>query len=715
MASDVTAESFSSRKVCLGRAREHLGNRNYRSGRQTLERGLRQWPDLEFDPDFLTILGHVAWKQNRFREAMRLLKLAARNDDHHVEARFVLGRVLLDSGRPEAAIRVLARIVQDEDGLVPYRVHAGGALSVAYSALGLNKSSQDALEIAAKFGLISAQLLADEGYRLMRVGAYPEAEVQLAKGLQVDSTCEDAFFRLSNTLLIEEKLEPAMEVLAYGIEQSPEYIPFYTLMAEMYANRGQFKEASAFLRRAIEISPTADDADIQRFTLGCYLHRGGRAEGAQMAFRETLKLSPRTTLKPELLLRLKALDARDPKSKSVRLPGFPRKLQKRAFCAPNTMANVLTFVGAPAGQEEVAARVFRGAGTHWPEMFDYLRDLGNVAWRGFFGTIEQLKKCIETGLPVITTEYYGTSGHAIAVIGYDDVSKLIVAQDPRFLEPVEIPYETFEQAWQHDDSLCVAVTKTGDRKRLPAQSGDDERLVREYIELLRARNDGNDPVANRLANEMLASAPEKQTPLRIQAELALEHRNAAALRKTCEDALKRWPRCFWARRLLGDACWIEGDAEGARKHYASALRIDRRDHTLLYTLGELLLSQGRRLRGRVYLLRALAEDARMHRARLRLAEDLHDNGENELAAFHLRLLIEYEPEHTRARELLAAINGNTAVRTLAEQAKRTQENVARVQDAAARKAEQEAQERAKKKPAPQAESDGEIEIDLGDM
>lgn len=711
MASDVTAESFSSRKVCLGRAREHLGNRNYRSARQTLERGLRQWPDLSFDADYLTVLGHVAWKQGCFHEAARLLKQAALDDAHHVEARFVLGRVLMDSGRAEQAIRILTGIVKDEDGLVPYRVHAGGALSVAYSALGLNKSSQDALEVAAKFGLISAQLLADEGYRLMRVGAYPEAEVQLAKGLQVDSTCEDAFFRLSNTLLIEEKLEPAMEVLAYGIEQSPEYVPFYSLMAEMYATRGQFKEAAAFLRRAIEISPEADDADVQRFTLGCYLHRGGRAEGAQLVFRETLKLSPRTGLKPELQQRLKALDSREPKAKSVRLPGFPRKLQRRAFCAPNTMANVLSFVGAPASQEEVAARVFRGAGTHWPEMFDYLRDLGNVAYRGFFGTIDMLKRCIEAGLPVVTTEYYGTAGHAIAVIGYDDVGKLIIAQDPRFLEPVEIPYETFEQAWQHDDALCVVVTKAGDRKRLPSQSGDDERLIREYLELIRARNDGNDPVANRIANDMLADAPEKQAPLRIQAELALEHRDAAMLRKTCEGALKRWPRCFWARRMLGDACWIEADTDTALQHYRAALRIDRRDNTLLYTLGELLLSQNRRERGRTYLLKALAEDSRMHRARLRLAEDLNDSGERELAAFHLRLLVEYEPEHTRARELLAAINGNTAVRTLAENAKRTQENVLRLQDNAARKRDEQAP---KPKPAAPAE-DGEVEVDLGDL
>jgi uncharacterized protein HemY len=142
---DVTAESFSSRKVCITRAREHVGNRAYVAARNTLARGVRQWPQLEYDHEHLTLLGHVAARMGCFREAKRLLTLAVSDPDSHVEARFLLGRVLLEAGQVERAILVLKAILKDADGLVPYRVHAGGALSVAYSAIGLNKSSQDAL------------------------------------------------------------------------------------------------------------------------------------------------------------------------------------------------------------------------------------------------------------------------------------------------------------------------------------------------------------------------------------------------------------------------------------------------------------------------------------------------------------------------------------------------------------------------------------------
>lgn len=703
--SDVTAQSFSSRKVCLARAREHLANRAYKSARQTLERGLQQWPDLSFDHEYLTVLGHIAFRQGCFREARGLLNRATANPDCHVEARFLLGRALFDSGRIEHAIRVLEDILHDENGLVPYRVHAGGALSVAYSALGLNKGSQDALEEAAKFGLISAQLLADEGYRLMRVGAYPEAEVQLAKGLQVDSTCEDAFFRLCNTLYIQEKTEPAMEVLAYGIEQSPEFVPFYTLMAELYSTRGQYKEAGAFLRRALELVPEADNAADTRFAMAMALQRAGRTEAAIMAWRELLQQHPRTPLRRDAELRLRALEQRAKDARSARLNNFPRKLQKRAYCAPNTLANVLNFVGVRSTQDEVAARVFRGASTHWPEMFDYLRELPDIAFRGFFGTLELVKRCIDNGVPVITTEYYGLSGHAIAVIGYDDAGALVIAQDPRFIEPVEIPYAQFEKAWQHDDGLCIAVTSADNRKRLPGQSGDEERLVREFLDLLRKRNDGNHEAALRAAADLSEQAPEKQAPQRIMAELALQGRSAAGLKHICQDALKKWPDSFWATRHLGDALQMGGDETGAMRQYIKARHLDRRDHQLAYTMGELLIAKGQRRTGRGYLLAALREEPRFHKARLRLAEDLLESGDKDGAKLHARLLIEFDPDNAAARELLARITGNTVVRNLAEGAKKVAEEVAKVQDQSA----------AKRAAQQQPPDEGDLEIELEDL
>jgi tetratricopeptide (TPR) repeat protein len=705
MASDVTAESFSSRKVCLARAREHLANRAYKAANTTLFRGVRQWPDLDANHEYLTVAGHIAYRQGCYKLARSLLSRATRDEDCHVEAHFLLGRSLLESGRIEHAIGILDGILHDEDGLVPYRVHAGGALSVAYAALGLNKSSQDALEEAANFGLISAQLLADEGYRLMRVGAYPEAEVQLAKGLQVDSTCEDAFFRLCNTLYIQGKTEPAMEVLAYGIEQSPEYVPFYKLMSELYSSRGQYKEAGAFLKRTLELVAKADDADNSRFMMAQSLQRAGRLEAAVMAWNDLLKHSPRSSLRHEVKLRLDALKTREPDARVARLSNFPRKLQRRAYCAPNTMANVLTFAGVPATQEEVAARVFRGTSTHWPELFDYLKGIESIAHRGFFGTLDILRRCIDAGVPVITTEYYGMSGHAIAVIGYDDVGKLVIAQDPRFLEPVEIPYAQFERAWQHDDGLCIAVASAANRKRLPMLGGDDERMVRDFIDLLRQRAEGATDKALAAASELASQAPEKQAPLRIMAELALEKRDIKTLRRLCEDALKRWPDCFWAVRHLGDSYWMDDNPQEALNHYLKARRIDSRDENLAYTLGELLLSQGERRRGRAFLLGALRESPRFDRARLRLAQDLKTD-DPDGARFHARLLIEFDPDNQKARELMASITGHTVVRKFADSARRVAEEVAKAQDEAEAKAAIEKQ---------MPDGDDELEIDLADL
>lgn len=675
-AGDITAETFSNRKVCLARAREHLANRLYESASKTLDRGLRQWPDADFDHDWLTLSGHICLKRGQIKKARRQLALAARNEESHSETRYLLGNSLLALGKFDSAIDVFEKLLADEDELVPYRVHAGSALSVAYAALGLNKSSQDVLEVAAGFNLISAQLLADEGYRLLRIGAYPDAEVQLAKALQVDSTCEDAFSRLANTLLISGKTEPALEVLAYGIEQSPEAVIFYRLMAEAYTSRTQYPEAAAFIKRAIEISPQSDAIPDLRFMLADTLYMAGRVEAAKIVFRSLAKDFPREAISINADNRAKALESADIDAPGSRMQSFPCKLQKRAFCAPNTMANVLSFLGVETTQEEVAAQVFRGAGSHWPDIFEYLEGVEGIAFKGYFGSLELLKKCINAEIPVITTEHYGQQGHALAITGYDDVGQLLFAQDPRFIEPAKIPYAEFEPAWRHDDGLCIAIVREADRARLPAQGGDEERMVRGYLEILRAHIDGQVQVAAKKAAELSDEAPEKQAPLRILAEIALESRATEQLKLFCKEAISKWPKCFWAHRHLGDALWMQGDALGALKEYRAARKIDKRDKALSYALGELFLSTNNNMHGMGFLMAALAEDPLFHNARLRLARALKANRNTEKATYHARLLVEYEPDNKEYCEFLAELTGNTIVIKHAEASKKVAAEVA---------------------------------------
>ena len=687
-AGDITAETFSSRKVCLARAREHLTNRSYESAVNTLDKGLRQWPDAELDHAWLTLSGHISLKRGEFKKARRHLSLAAKDADSHTEARYLLGLSMLALGKYDRATEVFEALLADEDELVPYRVHAGSALSVAYSAQGLNKSSQDVLEVAASFDLVSAQLLADEGFRLMRVGAYAEAEVQLARALQVDPTCEDAFSRLANTLLITGKTEPALEVLAYGIEQSQEATIFYRLMAEVYTTRTQYAEAAAFIKRAMEISPNADDITDLRFMLADSLYSAGRVQAAKVVFKSLIDDHPRAQITINARNRWKALENADTDAAVSRMQSFPCKLQKRAYCAPNTMANVLAYLGVDTTQEEIAARVFRGAGTHWPDIFDYLDGVEGIAFRGYFGNLDLLKKCVDSEIPIITTEHYGSQGHALAITGYDDVGQLLYAQDPRFIEPAKIPYAEFEPAWLHDDALCIAVVREVDKTCLPAQGGDEERMVRSYLEILRLRLDGRDEDAARKAAEFSDEAPEKQAPLRILSEIALANRATDQLRMFCEEALRKWPKCFWARRHLGDALWMQDDALGALREYRAARKIDKRDKALSYALGELFLSTGNNMHGMAFLIHALNEDPQYHSARLRLAQAYKNLRDTKKSTFHARLLVEYQPDNKEFREFLAMLTGNTAVIAYADAAKKMNDQIAEKTAKAAAKAEE---------------------------
>lgn len=666
---DVTAQSFSSRKVCLARAREHIANHAYAAAEQTLTRGCEQWPDLSFDSEWLTVLGHAAWRRHRKREAAGLLRRAAREEDTHVESRFLLGRVLVDCGMFDRGVEVLRRVADDADGLVPYRAHALSALCVAYAAMGLNKSAQDAIEKAAAFGLVSAQLLADEGYRLLRIGAFKEAEVQLAKALQIDATCEDAFERLAGVLYVQGKLDSAMEVLAYAIEQSAEHLPLHQLMGEVHVTRNKHREAAAFFKHAAEISPNGDNVDELLYLQGRALHRAGFSEQALACFRQLLERRPRSSLVPEVQARVNALGAPKKGARTRRLENFPRVLQKRSYCAPNTLANVLRYIGQPATQEDVAARILRQGSTRWPDLMDFVSEQKGIAYRLVKGSLDLIREMVDKGVPVVTTEYQGLSGHMLAVIGYDDAGELIIAQDPNYIEPVEISYAAFRKSWLHDDALCLLMVPQGKSALLPPAPEPALDSARGMLELLRVFNGGNLRLAAEQAQRLHELDKTLLTPLRVLAEIAIDAKAETELRGYCEAALKVSSDCFWARRHLAAATLLSGKLEAALRQFRQALALHRDDHLLVITVAELLIALKRKKPGLALLARALEEDPQFRRARLRLAQELAE-ADKPAATWHARVLVELDPTDAQARELLTQLAGETAVREIESAAKK---------------------------------------------
>ena len=675
MPGDITAQSFSSRKVCLSRAREHIANHAYAAAEQTLKRGAQQWNDLEFDPQWLTVSGHVAWRRERKRQAVLLLRKAASDPEAHVEARFLLGRVLLDCGMFERAIVSLKKIADDENQLVPYRAHACSALCVAYAGMGLNKSSQDSIEKAAGFALVSAQLLADEGYRLLRVGGFKEAEVQLAKALQIDATCEEAFFRLSNALYIQGKLDSALEVLAYAIEQSSEFVPLYKLMGEVHVTRNKHREAAAFFKRGIEISPEGDDVDTLLYLQARALHRAGFSDQAIVCFRELEKTRPRSDWLAEARARAASLSAAKKGGRTRRLENFPRVLQKRSLCAPNTLANVLRYLGRPTQQEDVAARVMRSGSSHWPEVSDFAAIQKGVVSRVVLGTFDLIREMIDKGVPVITSEYHGLSGHMLAIIGYDDSAEVVIAQDPNYVEPVEISFQQFEQSWQHDDRLCLLLVPESKSALLPAAVEPGKDIARGLVELLRlAQNNSGERTATEAAR-LHEAAPQLLAPLRVLAEVALAARASQELRGYCEAALKMQPGCFWAKRHLASVALISASdknvsAEARAAMLAEALdrfrkvrRDEPNDTFLLLTLAEILIGTGQKQRGLALLIQALEQDPQYRQCRLRLAQELAET-DKDAAIWHARLLVEYDPNDGAAKELFKKLAGEGAVKEI---------------------------------------------------
>jgi ABC-type bacteriocin/lantibiotic exporter with double-glycine peptidase domain len=108
-----------------------------------------------------------------------------------------------------------------------------------------------------------------------------------------------------------------------------------------------------------------------------------------------------------------------------------------------------------------------GVGTH-PLHFRNLETLGVVAAWPYPGTLDEVKRLVENGKPVIAFVWTGalrevkdTEGidylHALVVVGFAETTVFI--HDPRLTHgPTEIPLSVFENAWKYADHLLAIIS-----------------------------------------------------------------------------------------------------------------------------------------------------------------------------------------------------------------------------------------------------------------
>jgi hypothetical protein len=133
------------------------------------------------------------------------------------------------------------------------------------------------------------------------------------------------------------------------------------------------------------------------------------------------------------------------------IEGVPFYRQSEATCGPAALAGILAFRGRPESLERITDAVYLPElrGTLPMDMERFAREAG-FKTTSSHGTLGELKASIRKGTPVICLLDLGFGlyhrPHYVSVVGFDDVSAVIIAHDGRTPNSL-IGYEKFDKAW----------------------------------------------------------------------------------------------------------------------------------------------------------------------------------------------------------------------------------------------------------------------------
>ena len=131
--------------------------------------------------------------------------------------------------------------------------------------------------------------------------------------------------------------------------------------------------------------------------------------------------------------------------------------QKGDWCGPAALAMVLKFHGHEASQDEIAARVHtvKGGGVLNLDLKLYARSLGFHA-ESRSGKLEDIKRELADGRPVICTIAQKRGLHYLPVVGYDEPKKELLVHLRRPF--AGIAFESFQQRWKAAGFWMLTIT-----------------------------------------------------------------------------------------------------------------------------------------------------------------------------------------------------------------------------------------------------------------
>ncbi|MEA2631852.1 MAG: protein O-GlcNAc transferase, partial [Chloroflexota bacterium] len=211
-------------------------------------------------------------------------RVLARCPDH-ADALHSLGILANMTGRPDAAIDLIARAIAVNPAVAEYH----GSLGESYGRSGRWSEAIASLRRAVELKPDYAEAHNNLGNALQGEGRFDEAIAAYARAIQLKPDHARAHSNLGNALQAKGRLDDAIAAYSRAIQLEPEYAKAHNNLGNALQSEGRLDEAIAAFERAIAVNPDLAEAHNN---LGVVFKDQGRLDEALACFRGAVERKP---------------------------------------------------------------------------------------------------------------------------------------------------------------------------------------------------------------------------------------------------------------------------------------------------------------------------------------------------------------------------------------------------------------------------------------
>jgi tetratricopeptide (TPR) repeat protein len=241
---------------------------------------------LAAEPDNIqarTLLGLSYYGTKRFDEAVKHLEMAARSDATNLQLHHVLAQSCLWAKKYSCALDEFRKIQEQDPNSAASHVLTAEALD------GLGRTSEAIAEFqaAAKMAPREPNVHFGIGYLYWKQHKYDEAKSALEEELAIDSTNSQAMAYLGDIAIKQSDPEKALPLLKNALQLKGDLRIAYLDLGILLADRKEFSNALAALRRAEELDPSQPDA---HYRMGRIYKQMGNSAASEKEFAKVREL-----------------------------------------------------------------------------------------------------------------------------------------------------------------------------------------------------------------------------------------------------------------------------------------------------------------------------------------------------------------------------------------------------------------------------------------